>query len=148
MTATSIFVGANAADLFGGAGVLGRFKEPADLQHAIREGLPYAALESLGALLGLAHRDLLAVLGTAPRTLARRKRQRRLSPLESDRLYRLAHITQLAAQTLGNIDRARSWLGRVNRALGGQTPLSVLDTEIGARQVEEVLTRINHGMYA
>jgi len=61
---------------------------------------------------------------------------------------RLAHISQLAAQTLGSVETARVWLGRANRALGGNTPLSLLDTEIGARQVEEVLARIDSGMYS
>ena len=119
-----------------------------DIKRAIRAGLPYTALESLASLLELTQRDISAVLGAAPRTLARRKRQRRLSPIESDRLYRLARILQSAAATLGNVNKARAWLGRPNRALGGMTPLSVLDTEIGARQVEDVLTRINYGMYA
>jgi putative toxin-antitoxin system antitoxin component (TIGR02293 family) len=148
MATTSTSVRTNAADLLGGTPVLGPVKEPADLQEAIRAGLPYAALEALEARLGLAHRDLLAVLGTAPRTLARRKQRRCLSPLESDRFYCLAHITQLAVQALGDLDRARAWLGRVNRALGGHTPLSMLDTETGTRQVEEALTHIKYGMYA
>ncbi len=123
-------------------------KSPRDLQHAIRAGLPYTALESLASLLELTQRDITAVLGAAPRTLARRKRQRRLSPIESDRLYRLARILQTAAATLGNVDKARAWLGRPNRALGGVTPLSMLDTEVGVRQVEDALIRINYGMYA
>ena len=123
-------------------------RKPADLQHAIREGLPYAALEALVAVLEMPHPQVTAILGTAPRTLARRKQSRHLSPIESDRLYRLAHITQLAAQTLGDLAKARAWLGRDNRALGGLTPLSMLDTEIGTRQVEEALTRINYGVYA
>ena len=140
--------GLDAADLLGGRKVLGPLKEPADLQPMIRLGLPFAALEAVEAQLKLTHRDVLYVLGTASRTLARRKRERRLSPLESDRLYRLAHITQRAVAALGTIAGARSWLQRPNRALGGCTPLSLLDTEIGTRQVEDALARINYGMYA
>jgi len=121
---------------------------PRDLQRAIREGLPYAALEALAGALALTPLDVTAVLGAAPRTLARRKSQQRLSPIESDRLYRLARIWQMTADTLGTEEKARAWLVRGNRALGGATPLSMLDTEIGARQVEDVLNHINHGMYA
>jgi len=121
---------------------------PPDLRHAIREGLPYSALQSIASLLQLSQHDITAVLGAAPRTLARRKRQRRLSPIESDRLYRLARILKSAADTLGNVDKARAWLVRPNRALGGVPPLDLLDTEVGARQVEDALTRINYGMYA
>jgi putative toxin-antitoxin system antitoxin component (TIGR02293 family) len=138
----------DVADLLGGRRVLGSLKEPGEMQHAIRAGLPYAALEALEAVLELAPEEVTAVLGAAPRTLARRKRSQVLSPIESDRLYRLAHITRLAVQTLGDLAKARLWLCRANRALGGQTPLSMLDTEVGARQAEEALIRINYGMYA
>ena len=148
MAATFSTANLDAAELLGGKKVLGRQKEPAKLQQLIRLGLPYAALEALETRLALTHRDVLHVLGTAPRTLARRKRGRQLSALESDRLYRLARIAQLAAATLGTVARARSWLARPNRALAGNTPLSMLDTEIGTRQIENVLARINHGMYA
>jgi uncharacterized protein (DUF2384 family) len=55
---------------------------------------------------------------------------------------------QLASTILGGIKKARVWLVRENRALGGQTPLSLLDTEIGGRQVEETLFQLNHGIFA
>ena len=129
-------------------GKRGPTEEPSDLRRAIRAGLPYSALESIASLLHLSPRDMTAVLGAAPRTLARRKRQRRLSPIESDRLYRLARTLKAAADTLGSMDKARAWLGRPNRALGGAAPLHLLDTEVGARQVEDALTRVNYGMYA
>jgi putative toxin-antitoxin system antitoxin component (TIGR02293 family) len=88
------------------------------------------------------------VVGIATRTLARRKHERHLSPIESDRLYRVAYVMHLAALTLGGLEKARLWLQRVNRSLGGHTPLSLLDTEIGGRQVEQSLLQISHGIYA
>lgn len=135
-------------DFLGGPRVLGAVKEPGDIQHAIRDGLPFAALEALAGALELTHRDVTEIVGMAPRTLARRKQRQHLSPIESDRLYRIARITQLAAAALGGVEQARAWLNRDNRSLGGHSPLSMLDTEIGARQVEEALVRISYGMYA
>ncbi|MBI3118208.1 MAG: DUF2384 domain-containing protein, partial [Candidatus Hydrogenedentes bacterium] len=73
---------------------------------------------------------------------------RRLSPVESDRLYRVAHVTAQVAETLGSLEKASTWLRHENRALGGKTPFSLLDTEIGARLIENVLQRINHGIYS
>jgi putative toxin-antitoxin system antitoxin component (TIGR02293 family) len=141
--------GPEVVDFLGGSKVLGVVKETEDIQDAIRDGLPYAAFEALADMLQLTRRDVTEIIGMAPRTLARRKKHRQhLSPIESDRLYRIARITQLAADTLGGVDQARVWLNRDNRSLGGHSPLSMLDTEIGARQVEETLTRINYGMYA
>lgn len=134
--------------LLGGRKVLGAVREPADFVQALRTGLPYAALEALAEVLQADLGAVGAVVGITTRTLARRKHEQLLSPIESDRLYRIAHITQFAATTLGSVDKAQLWLKRENRALGGATPLSLLDTELGQRQVEEALLHLSHGIYA
>lgn len=133
--------------LLGGRKVLGPLTEARDIQEAVRDGLPYATLGALAMALDLAQKDVTAVIGVAPRTLARRRHERQFSPAESDRLYRIAHVTRLAVDVLGSLDKARKWLTRENRALGGAIPLGMLDTEIGERQVEDVLLRLAHGIY-
>jgi putative toxin-antitoxin system antitoxin component (TIGR02293 family) len=60
-------------------------------------------------------------------------------------LYRLARLVAIANQYLGGSERARRWLRRPNRALGGLAPLAAIDTELGARQVENILGRIAYG---
>lgn len=135
------------AALLGGPKVLGGISGAAEFVDAVRHGLPYASLEALSAAL---QADLSAVgdvVGIAPRTLARRKHEKQLSPIESDRLYRIAYVLHLAASTLGSVDKARIWLQRSNRALGGAVPLACIDTEIGERRVEQVLLQLTHGIY-
>jgi putative toxin-antitoxin system antitoxin component (TIGR02293 family) len=136
------------AALLGGPKVFGPAFKAADFVTAVRQGLPFAALEALTSALQLDLHAIGSALGIAPRTLARRKHEKQLSPLESDRLYRIAFVLSLAASTLGEVDKARTWLHRSNRALGGTTPLSMLDTEIGARKVEQTLLQMTHGIYA
>ncbi|HZN54818.1 MAG TPA: antitoxin Xre/MbcA/ParS toxin-binding domain-containing protein [Candidatus Polarisedimenticolaceae bacterium] len=119
----------------------------AALQKAVRSGLPYRAFESLGEALELRTTELAELVGVAPRTLTRR-RGGTLTSIESDRLYGIAHVASLAAEALGSLDRARDWLRRANRALAGQPPIRCLDTEIGRRQVEDLLQRINYGTYS
>jgi putative toxin-antitoxin system antitoxin component (TIGR02293 family) len=77
--------------------------------------------------------------------LQRRRRTGRLARFESDRLYRLARIIALARESLGEDEVAARWLKRPNRALGGVAPVAAIDTEPGARQVENVLGRIAYG---
>jgi putative toxin-antitoxin system antitoxin component (TIGR02293 family) len=91
---------------------------------------------------------LVAVLHLPPRTLARRKRERRLRADESDRLFRLGRIAALAEEVLGSREKASRWLHRPNPALGRVIPLRHLDTDLGARQVEDLLLRIAHGVYS
>jgi putative toxin-antitoxin system antitoxin component (TIGR02293 family) len=133
--------------LLGGPKVFSKkIKDVSDLQAILRQGLPYAAFEAFLEVLDLKSGDLASLLGVASRTLARRKMSKHLSPIESDRLYRVAFITCLATMVLGSLEKARAWLHEENRALGDNSPVRLLDTEIGERQVEELLNRINYGI--
>jgi len=139
---------AQVAALLGGSKVLGGIAGAAEFVDAVRNGLPFASLEALSATLQTELSLVGDVVGIAPRTLARRKQEKQLSPIESDRLYRVAYVLHLATSTLGGVDKARVWLQRSNRALGGAAPLALLDTEIGERKVEQVLLQLTHGIYA
>ena len=130
----------------GGQQILGRtLASDRDLREAIREGFPAAVVEELMRASGLSLKELAQSLDLSPRSLQRRRRSGRLARFESDRLYRLARIVALARQSLGNPDLAMRWLKRSNRALGGVAPIAAIDTEPGARQVENVLGRIAYG---
>jgi len=118
------------------------------LRLRLRQGLPYVALAALTAAYDIDLRSLALVLRIPPRTLARRRQERRLRPDESDRLFRVARIAALAEASLGGREKAARWLGRPNRALGNAVPLHHLDTDLGARQVEDLLGRISHGVYS
>lgn len=120
----------------------------AELREAVRKGLPFSAFEAVSKHLEISPQHITTVLGIPPRTVARRKAARHLTPQESDRLYRLARAISQAVDVLGTIDKARVWLKTPNRALGGEMPLDLLDTDIGARQVEEVLLRLNYGIFS
>jgi putative toxin-antitoxin system antitoxin component (TIGR02293 family) len=130
----------------GGHQTLGRtLSNDRDLREAIREGFPPAVVEELMRASGLSLKELAESLDLSPRSLQRRRRSGRLARFESDRLYRLARIIALARQSLGTQELAMHWLKRANRALGGVAPIAAIDTEPGARQVENVLGRIAYG---
>lgn len=130
----------------GGKQVLGRTLASEDeMREAIREGFPPAVVEELMRSAGLTLKQLAASLDLSPRSLQRRRSGGRLARYESDRLYRLARIVALAGEFLGDHEKAVTWLKRPNRALGGIAPIAALDTELGARQVENVLGRIAYG---
>ena len=68
--------------------------------------------------------------------------------LDSDWVNRLARIAAQAEEVFGSMEKASHWLRESNTALGGVTPISLLDTDLGTRQVENVLGRIEHGVYS
>lgn len=115
---------------------------------AVRDGFPFTVFESVSKHLDLSPERMSAVLGIPARTVARRKSTRSFTPQESDRLYRLARTFAQAVETLGSIERARGWLKSPDGALGGDVPLELLDTDIGSRQVEDVLLRLDYGNFS
>jgi putative toxin-antitoxin system antitoxin component (TIGR02293 family) len=88
------------------------------------------------------------VLDLPARTLARRKQTQRLAAPESDRLYRFNRVLSHAERVPGTRTKATQWLRRPNRALNGATPLALLDTDIGATQVDDLLGRLEHGVFS
>lgn len=133
----------------GGKSVLKRsISSETQLREAVREGLPYESLAIVVEKLGIKADKVAEVIQLPLRTIARRKKEKKLEPDESDRVVRLARIGAMAAYVLGSEQKASVWLHERNRALGGIAPLDILDTDIGIRQVEEVLGRIEHGVYS
>ena len=143
MTATEYLI-----DVLGGASVFKGRAVPtsAELRGRIKKGLPYRSLESVRERLQLSVPEAVSVLHMPVRTLARRRQTRKLDADESDRLYRIARVAAHAFVVFGTEDRAATWLRRPNRALNGELPLELLDTDVGARQIEDVLGRIEHGV--
>lgn len=138
---------AELVEVLGGHVVLKRrVKNMSDLELLVQRGLPYESLRKVMERFGLAQLEAQRVLLVPPRTLARRKEQARMHAAESDRLMRLARVGTRASQVLGTYEKAATWLHRPNKALNNKLPLDLLRTDLGTTQVEDVLTRIEHGV--
>ncbi len=137
------------AERLGGKKVLRReVRSDLELAAAVREGLSYGALDHVLRSDDLEASEAYALVGSR-RTLLRKKQEgKRLSPAESDRLTRVIRIIARADEALGDRVRAHGWLRDPNRALGGEQPLDLLDSDAGARMVERVLGRIEHGIFS
>ena len=138
------------AEVLGGRKVLGKaIKKPDDLAQLIRKGLPAGSVAALADKLDLGSTVLSRKLGIPQRTLTRRLSQRsRLTAAESDRTVRFARVYANAVGMIGDEKKAVEWLRTPNRALGGERPLDQLDTDLGARAVEDILGRIAYGVYS
>jgi putative toxin-antitoxin system antitoxin component (TIGR02293 family) len=114
----------------------------------VRDGLPLEEFHATQELLGLTEERLGSLLGMSRATLHRRKKTGNLDRAESDRLVRYARLFSRAAAALGGVEGARSWLLAPAVAFHGECPLDFADTEIGAREVEALLGRIEHGVFS
>jgi putative toxin-antitoxin system antitoxin component (TIGR02293 family) len=123
--------------------------DTARLDAAVRRGLPYGAFEKLSRALALPAGRVAEVLSIPGRTLQRRKAEARLAPDESDRLVRLSRLYAAALELFeGDETAARQWLESPAIGLGGETPLRLSQTEPGAREVEALLGRLEHGVFS
>ena len=138
------------AEILGGRKVLGKtIRNPDDLKHLIRKGLPTGSIAALAGKLHIGNSVLSRKLGIPQRTLTRRLSQALLlTPAESDRTVRMARVYANAVEMIGDQEKAIEWLSTPNRALGGERPLDQLDTDTGARVVEDILGRIAYGVYS
>jgi putative toxin-antitoxin system antitoxin component (TIGR02293 family) len=135
-------------DLLGGQRLTKEVKR-SGLVEVIRQGLPMAAAIDVAQQYGLSDVQVAHVLGISPRTLARHKTgQKPLNAVQSDRIFRLARVASHAEEVFESRESALDWLKSPNRALGGAVPLELLDTDAGTVMVDEVLTRIDYGVYS
>jgi putative toxin-antitoxin system antitoxin component (TIGR02293 family) len=92
--------------------------------------------------------DLVSKLSISRATLHRRKNGGRLSPDESDKVVRFSRLLEHAANVFGSVEKGQVWLKFPQYGLGGAVPLEYAKTEIGAREVHNLLGRIDYDVYS
>ncbi len=142
-----------------------------DFDALIRKGIPWEVISHIKKAFNLQDEVIARIIGVSPRTIARRRQTvkaparravvksgksrkdmltaasaNRLSPVESDRVYRFARIIALAEDVFENKEEALEWLKSPQHGLGGLIPFDMLQTDAGSREVEELLVRIDYGV--
>jgi putative toxin-antitoxin system antitoxin component (TIGR02293 family) len=115
----------------------------------VREGFPFTAVERLRQAYALSADEIVTLVQIPTRTMTRRKESGRLKAEESDRVLRAARLMHKAAALFNNdAAAAKAWMTTPQRGLGGAVPLDLAGTEVGAREVEDALGRIEDGVFA
>ena len=97
---------------------------------------------------GFSNDEIYKIVGPR-RTLARRvEKNERLSVAEADRVLRIKRIVEFAERVFADPVKAHRWLRKPSRALNGAVPIELIETEEGARIVENEIGVIDHGMFA
>src|SRR4051812_28902355 len=122
--------------------------DPHELIRSIRQGLRFRELETLRENIDLPLEQLAGKLAISRSTLQRRKTAGRLSSDESDKVMRFARLLEHAAKVFGSLANARAWLKHPQRGLGGAIPLDYAETEVGAREVDNLIGRIDYSVYS
>jgi putative toxin-antitoxin system antitoxin component (TIGR02293 family) len=138
------------AEVFGGRDSLspGPLTSFYDFDRVIHEGMPVPAFRHAVDSLGQPEKTIVEGIGISRSTLGRRKRSGRLGQVNSERAVRLGAVIALGKVALGSAVATGRWLLKPNAALGGVVPIGLLQTDVGARQVEAVLGRALLGGYS
>lgn len=121
----------------------------AEMLKSIKRGLSFGAIAQLETELQASQKELSYVLSIPQSTLTRRKKEGLLHPDESDRVVRLAHLKDAALALMhGDENAAIAWLRTPLDIFGGETPLEYSSTELGARDVEDLIGRLRHGVFS
>ncbi|BBO85206.1 hypothetical protein DSCO28_57720 [Desulfosarcina ovata subsp. sediminis] len=117
------------------------------LIHQLKAGFPVESFDDLRKCLDLSDNSLAKIVQIPRRTLSRRRVNGRFNTVESERVLRLIQVYEMAAEVFGSSEKARRWLKKPARGLGGRIPLEYADTYIGANEVIKLLGRIDHGVF-
>ncbi|MBI1901667.1 MAG: DUF2384 domain-containing protein [Planctomycetia bacterium] len=71
---------------------------------------------------------------------------KRPAPRESERRFALL-LNKAAVLFEGNVEAARKWLSSPCKGLAGRSPMEMAETEVGAREVEDLIGRLEHGVF-
>lgn len=110
--------------------------------------VPFTAVETLSRKLGIDSHQLLEIIGLAPRTALRRRRDGYLKADEADRLLRVARVFEEATRVFGSETKASQWLNSPHALLDDAAPRTLLASDAGAQQVRDELVRIEYGDFA
>lgn len=112
----------------------------------IRAGLPARTFSQVAVTFGISKNTLALKLGLAQRTINRQQKQRGLLSAEaSEKLMRIARIRNLARSLFTDDSAIYQWLNTPAPALDGVRPIDLIDTDVGAREVEALLQGILNG---
>ncbi|HLE18728.1 MAG TPA: antitoxin Xre/MbcA/ParS toxin-binding domain-containing protein [Syntrophales bacterium] len=119
-----------------------------DVDQLIREGIPYPAFKHFQEKFAPMGFELDTFMGLESALKENNHEGFRLPSIASDRLYRLARLFIIATKVLEDEKSGAEWLKKPQWGLGGRIPAEVAFTEIGAKEVENLLGRIEHSVLA
>jgi putative toxin-antitoxin system antitoxin component (TIGR02293 family) len=139
----------NIGEVLGGYRALGKpVKSIMELSAAVERGLPKSTLRNVAQRVFSDAADQRALMHRVVPEATFKRRRERLSAAESARTERLARVVAMAEDVWQDREHARRFLTTPHAEIGGKTPLDAALTELGARQAEEVMTRIVYGLPA
>ncbi len=115
----------------------------------ISQGFHPESVVLLGQAVHKSKTEIRNLLRIPASTFKRRLHVGHLTEDESNRVYRYANlVTETTDMMQGDHTKAMLWLNSPKEILDNQTPLERAMSEVGARDVEELIGRTRHGIFS
>lgn len=121
---------------------------PLHLIDRSREGLDSSEADRIAGLLGVTGKEMARLLNQSVATFHRRAKSGRLDAATSERLLMLGRLAEHGEAVFQDAGKFTRWLRRPLRLLGDREPLNLMDSPTGVLLVEDILGRIEHGVFS
>lgn len=118
-----------------------------DFVAASNNGIPKLAILNLAEVLNIPMKDMAVLLNVSYKTLSRKRKSDILNSIVSSLSVEIANTITKGLFVFEDVDKLNRWLHKENRALKGQKPFDLLNTPTGIKLVNQVLGRIEEGVY-
>lgn len=127
----------------------GRLKSVFGFLELAKAGVPRVSVDRLSDYMGISKKVFSNhILHVSPRTLERKEPQEKLDLYTSSKMVEVARVMEHAYEVFQDEDKVKNWLQRPNRALEGRPPIELMNLPTGLSLVDEVLGRIEEGVYS
>jgi len=136
--------------LLGGAKLVNRpLSTGFDLINLSNEGISKASLEALINHLGVTKKSFSEdVLDISVKTLERKKSTDKLDKRTSSHVIEIAKVVEHAFEVFEDSEKVKRWINTPNRALNHIKPIDLFYIPTGLGMVDDILGRIEHGVYS
>lgn len=121
---------------------------PLQLIDRSREGLDSSEADRVAGLLGVTDKEMARLLNQSVATFHRRAKSGRLDAVTSERLLMLGNLAAHGEAVFQDLGKFTRWLRRPLRVLVDREPLDLMDSPTGTLLVEDILGRIEHGVFS
>jgi len=115
---------------------------------AVRKGIPKRSIDFLAQVMNIPMTKMAILLNLSYKTLTRKNKVDLLDSPISSHAYEIADTIAKGLGVFEEKERFNRWLNKENRALNGAKPYDLLDTSMGIKLVNQILGRIEEGVYS
>jgi len=139
----------NLINLLGGKKLISRpLNSVFDLIELSNQGLTKASVESLISHMGMTRKNFAEdILHLSVKTLERKKSEDKLDKYASSHVIEIAKVVEHAFEVFEEENKVQRWLNTPNNALNQMKPLDLFYLPTGLAMVDNILGRIEEGVY-